>query len=338
MRLGETVRLTGFVLALALTLCAFPSACAATASAPLVLEATIALDDVNGRIDHLAYDPNGRRLVVAELENNSVDVIDLSNSRVVHRITGVREPQGVAFDQPGRIIAIAGRADGSLHLIDASTFSEIAALPLGSDADNVRIDPRNGHIIVGYGDGALAVVDLATRTVHSRITLPAHPESFQIDPQTGETFVNLPDRHTIGVVDLERGTTATWRLPLLFYNFPMALDPSSPHLASAFRLPARLVLFDRAHGTVIASEETCGDSDDLFFDARRHRIYVACGAGRVDVFEQDGPSLRRIGRAPTRLGARTALFIPELDRLYVAAPTREGHSAGIMVFKPIDSR
>jgi hypothetical protein len=126
------------------------------------------------------------------------------------------------------------------------------------------------------------------------------------------------------VVDLARGAIAQqWKLPNLMWNFPMALVPDGGLLASVFRLPARLVLFDRATGAVTASQPTCGDSDDLFFDTAAHSLYVVCGAGRVDVFMLTGNALSAPTRVLTRSGARTGLFAPALGRLFVAAPARK---------------
>src|SRR6185369_9252672 len=63
----------------------------------LVLETTIALHGVQGRIDHMAFDAGRRRLIVAELGNNTVDVVDVVAGAPVHRIAGLREPQGVGY-------------------------------------------------------------------------------------------------------------------------------------------------------------------------------------------------------------------------------------------------
>jgi YVTN family beta-propeller protein len=306
-------------------------------AAPLVLERTIPLADVAGRIDHLAIDPTGAHLVVAELGNDALDVIDLAAGKVIHRITGLSEPQGVAFDASGKIIVVAERGGGAARLFDAETFAATGQIPLGEDADNVRIDAASGHALVGYAGGALAVIDLAARKVLTKIDLPAHPESFQIEPGGARAFVNLPDARTIAAVDLARGAIAQqWKLSNLMWNFPLALVPDGALLASVFRLPARLVLFDRTTGAVAASQPTCGDSDDLFFDAAAHSFYVVCGAGGVDVFTLTGKALSPPARVPTRSGARTGLFSPGLGRLFVAAPARNGRGAEILVLKRRD--
>jgi hypothetical protein len=89
-----------------------------------------------------------------------------------------------------------------------------------------------------------------------------------------------------------------------------------------------------ADGKPVATAETCGDVDDLFVDAKRSRVYVSCGAGYIDVFEIGAMTYRRTARIPTAVGARTSLFVPELDRLLVAVRAGVAGPAAIWVFKP----
>jgi hypothetical protein len=71
-------------------------ALAATApdAEPLRLVQTIPLPEVSGRLDHVTVDLKGRRLFVAALENNTVEVIDLSQGKDVRSLKGFRKPQG----------------------------------------------------------------------------------------------------------------------------------------------------------------------------------------------------------------------------------------------------
>src|SRR5262245_45914199 len=112
--------------------------CAQAQNAPLTMERAIALPDVAGRIDHIAVDPDHRRLAVAELGNHSVDIVDIASGRVLHRIAGLGEPQGLAFDQSGAHLLVAERIGGALRLFNAQTFAPEATIQLGADADNVR--------------------------------------------------------------------------------------------------------------------------------------------------------------------------------------------------------
>lgn len=80
---------------------------------------------------------------------------------------------------------------------------------------------------------------------------------------------------------------------------------------------------------------TCGDADDVFYDTRRMRIDVACGEGfvesRADAAEGQAQRIRTAPRA------RTALFVPELDRIFVAIPSTPSHSsAEVLVLRPLE--
>jgi YVTN family beta-propeller protein len=306
------------------------------AEPPLVLERTIPLHDVSGRIDHMAIDLARKRLLVAELGNNSVDVIDLATGAVMHRITGLREPQGIGYAERADVILIANAGDGSVRLFQAADFAPAGTVMLGADADNVRIDPRNGLAVVGYGEGGLAVIDPATHAKITEIRLEAHPEGFQINPQTGRAYVNIPDARQIAVVDLDaQRIVTTWSMRDARSNFPMAIDPTQPLLASVFRSPPSLLLLDAATGTVTRRFPVCGDADDVFFDARRARIYISCGTGEVVVLERYAEDWHRLDLIRTASGARTALFVPELDRLFIAE--RAGllaSEAAIRVYRP----
>jgi hypothetical protein len=63
-------------------------------------------------------------------------------------------------------------------------------------------------------------------------------------------------------------------------------------------------------------------------------VYVSRGEGVVDVLEQRATCYGRVARVPTVWGARTSLFVPELDRLYVAVRARSHEPAAIWVFRP----
>jgi hypothetical protein len=114
----------------------------------------------------------------------------------------------------------------------------------------------------------------------------------------------------------------------------MALDAARRQVLVIFRAPAELGIFSMTDGKLITTMDTCGDSDDLFMDAKRGRVYVSCGAGFVDVFEAKGEAYQRIARIPTISGARTSLFVPELDRLLVAARASGNEPAAIWIFRP----
>jgi YVTN family beta-propeller protein len=308
----------------------------AAGQTPMLLERKIPLGDVRGRIDHLTVDARRNRLFVAELENDTVAVVDLNSEKVIHTIAGLRGPQGLGYVPSTDTLFIANGGDGSVRLFTGDSFSEIDRINLGEkeDADNVRVDVNTNRVFVGYGNGALAVVDPSTRKKIGDIALKAHPESFQLDRDTHRAFVNDPANRSIAVIDLAAGKqTASW--PVGYDgNFPMALNVDAGHVVVAFRNPAKLGVFSMQDGTSIVSADLCGDADDMFVDAKRRRVYVSCGDGFLDVFDAREGAYDRIAHTPTVAGARTSLFVGELDRLFLAARATPDEPAAIWVFMP----
>lgn len=329
----SALRFAAAVLASAL---AISGVTGARAEAVLELETKIPLGGVRGRIDHMAVDPVRNRLFVAALGSDSLAVVDLNARRVERMIDKLREPQGVGYDATADTLYVANAGDGSVRLLKGADLTPVGRIDLGSDADNVRVDSKAGRVFIGHGDGALAIIDAAAQKKIASAALKAHPESFQLDAGSDRIFVNVPNSASIEVVDRISGQgIASWPTRGRSANYAMALDHARQRVLVAFRRPAELGVFAAADGALIASVATCGDVDDLFVDARRDRVYVSCGEGFVDVLAPDGSTYRRLAHIATAAGARTSLFVPELDRLLLAVPARGETSAGIWIYRAL---
>jgi DNA-binding beta-propeller fold protein YncE len=305
----------------------------AAESAPLVIESKIALGAVRGRIDHLGVDLKRHRLYVAELGNDSVGIVDLEAGKASRAITGLSEPQGIGYEPSTDTLYVANGRDGSVRLFKGDDLAPLGSIGLGDDADNVRIEEGARRVWIGYGSGALAVIDANTRRKVAEISLKAHPESFRLEPTGSDIFVNVPDAHEIAVVDRStRKQVATWKTNELRANYPMALDEAGQVLV-VFRHPAAVAIF-RKDGQRAQVLDTCGDSDDVFVDPKRHCVYVTCGEGFIDTFSRGATGYEHTGRLATSPGARTSLFVPELDRIYLAVRASLTAPASVWVIRP----
>jgi hypothetical protein len=324
------------VLMLALLVAQDHAVAQSPAPSGLKLEAKIPLGNVSGRIDHMAVDIARQRLFVAELGNDSVGIVDLIGRKVIRTLDGMKEPQGVAYLASTDTLYVANGGDGSVRLFRGPDYAPAGQIALGDDADNIRLDVPANQIIVGYGNGGLAIIDPASAKKVTDIRLSVHPEGFQLEPGGTRIFVNIPRAQAIAVVDRQSGKqTATWPMRVAGGNFPMALDPVARHVLVAFRSPGKLGAFSMDDGGVIASPDICGDADDLFVDAKRRRVYISCGQGFIDVLDSMQGPYRRIARIATVAGARTSLYVPEMDRLMLAVRASAGEQAAIWVFEPM---
>ena len=308
---------------------------AAQSGLPLKLKQTISLPGVEGRIDHFAFDPAGERLFVCAVGNNTAEVLDLRKGQRIHSIKGLGAPQGIAYIPELDRIFVANDKSGICKIYDGKSFQPVGELNFKDDADNIRYDEATKKVYVGFGSGGIAVVNAPDLKPIVSIKLSAHPEAFALEKQGNRIFVNVPDARHVAVIDRETGEVINkWGTDLAFANFPMALDEANHRLFVGCRLPSRLVVLNTDSGDVVAKINISGDSDDVFYDSKRHRIYAICGAGKIDIIEQTDPkTYKALTKVDTANGARTGLFVPERDTLFVAVPHRGPQQAEIRAYQ-----
>src|SRR6266700_234675 len=320
-------------------------------SSVLSLKTHIALPNVKGRIDHFTVDLKGQRLFMAAVGNNTLEVIDLKSGKQVRTITDLEEPQGVFYDASTNHLFVACGGDGVTKMFDGTTFQILATVKFPDDADNIRYDARSKSVIVGYagakelrkrteGTGGLGFIDASGKKTRD-IVIDAHPESFRLEEHGTRIFVNVPDKQEIEVIDaVKRTVLARWPVTSAQNNFPMALDEAHHRLLVGTRTPPRLLVFDTVAGKQVAALEfgkpgvVNGNTDDLFYDSARSRIYLLNGLGSIDVFQQKDPdTYERVASLATPPGSRTGLFVPDWGKLFVAVLQQGTKNAEVRVYQ-----
>jgi YVTN family beta-propeller protein len=288
----------------------------------LSLLATIQLPDVSARIDHMAFDPEGNRLFIAAIGNNTVEIIDTKAGTRVATIRGLREPQNVLFIKLFKCIVVSNGGNGSVRFYNSDSFALFHTLDLGDDADNMRYDSAGKQLFVGFGYGGVAVIDAAKGDLLTTMQVPGHPEAFELEPDGERIFVNVPSARQVAVLDRKQHTQVeAWNIEGAHDNYPMALDGKNHRLFIGCRAPAKLVVLNTDTGRETAILGCSGDADDIFYEETGRRIYVTGGAGGIDVFLQmDADRYSHLSRTSTAIGARTSIIAPDNHALYVAVP------------------
>jgi DNA-binding beta-propeller fold protein YncE len=297
--------------------------------------ASIELPAVRGRIDHFGVDLERQRIFIAALGNDTLEVADVKSGRRERSLAGFGEPQGVLYLPGLNRVYVANGSANRVDVLDGTSLARIKSIEGLDDADNVRYDAGARKVYVGYGKGALRALDPGTGDSAFDIPLAGHPESFQLEARGARIFVNVPGARHIAVVDrAKRSVVATWAVPGVESNYPMALDEPGRRLFVGARRPAVLLVYDIDSGKLVAKQPIGGDTDDLFFDPQRKRLYVICGEGRIDVVRQDGPDRYSLeGTVRTAPRARTGLFVPQEARIYVAAPATGTSPARLLAYR-----
>ena len=182
--------------------------------APLQLIQKIPVPGVAGRIDHFTAFPKRRLLIFAALGNNSMEIVNTFQAKVVQSVKGLDEPQGVLYVPGFDKIFLANAGNGTVKVYDGKTYALRKSIAVGeeSDTDNLRWDEDSKRVYVGIV-GGIAMIDAATET-HVAKDLKGsggHSESFQLEKKGSRVFVNVPDDGSaVNVIDRKTGALTKW--------------------------------------------------------------------------------------------------------------------------------
>jgi DNA-binding beta-propeller fold protein YncE len=302
---------------------------------PLSLLHTITLPNVQGGFNHMSVDSGQRRVFAAAPTNGTIEIVDLKTGKALRSVEGER-PAAVRFaPEFNQLYATRGQ---SVYIYDGKTLDQIAKVNLESSLDELQYDPRSKRLyagVMGVDKTAIAILSVPDGKRLGEIRIPGKPQGFIVEQTGKRIFANIPALKQIAVMDRQSRTLLEpWPLSEAQGNYPIDLDEEHHRLFVGCRHPARVVVFDTGTGKSVANIGISGDTDDLFYDPARKRVYVSSGDGSIDVIDQrDADHYQSLARVHTVTGARTSAFSVALNVFCLGVPRRGSEAAEIRVFQ-----
>ena len=333
-------------------ICLFPSVSAIVPQEglrpPLRLVQTIALPNVKGRLDHMEVDAAGKRLFVAALENGTFEVVDLQAGNRIRSLPGFRKPQGAVYVRALNKVFLASGDDGMVRVLQGDTFETLSSIALEPGPNRIVYEPSSKLVYVDYGGkdagkdyGEIGIIDPQNDKLVGHIKVAAHPSELLLNKSGATLFVFISIANQIQVVNTQtRQAIHTWPVDSQRPG-DAAFDESSSRLFIGTRTPPAMIVMDSNSGKEVDRLPTAEGMDGVYFDASRKRVYVSGGrdlpTGSIYIYQQKANDRHEIiGKVPTRAGAGTSFWSPELNRYYVAAPANDKENASILVYEPQD--
>ena len=311
--------------------------------APLKLAHTIPLPGLkDGDFDHFAPDVDGHRLFLTAEENGKVEVFDISTNQLIHTIDDLKAPHAIFYRQDLRKLFIVDGDASAVKIYDSDNYQKVGEIAVSIDADSIAYDPATSYLYVVNGGreahtqySLISVIDTNSAKKLRDIKINSnHVEAIVLEKSGQRMFCNITGQNAVGVLDRNKSALiATWPLPPGDkLNVAMAFDEANHRLFVVTRNPGKLIVLNSDTGKVVASVAAVDMVDDMAYDAKQKRIYVA-GNQFVDVFYQkDADHYNRLGRIPGSFRAKTGILVPELNRYYLAVPHHENHEAEVRVY------
>ena len=312
--------------------------------APLKLAYTIPLPGLkDGDFDHFAPDVDGHRLFLTGEENDKVLVFDTSTNKLIHTIEESKAPHAILYRGDLKKLFVVEGDASAVKVYDGESYKPLSEIKVSTDADSIAYDPATHYLYVVNGGreahtpySLISVIDTNSSKKLRDIKINSnHVEAIVLEKSGPRMFMNITGKDAVGVMDRNKSAlAATWPLPAGDkLNVAMALDEANHRLFVVTRNPGKLIVLNSDTGKVVTSVPAVGMVDDMAYDAKQKRIYVA-GDQFMDVFYQkDADHYDRLGRIPGSFRAKTGILVPELNRYYLAVPHHENHEAEVRVYE-----
>ena len=311
---------------------------------PLKLVATIPLPGLHdGDFDHFAPDVAGHRLFLTAEENEKVVVLDTSGNTVIHTMEEIKAPHAILYRPDLKKLFIVEGDASAVRVYDSENYKLSGEIKLSIDADSIAYDAAKNYLYVVNGGreahtpySLISVVDTNSMKKLRDIKInSSHVEAILLEQSGPRLFCNITGENAIGVMDRDKSSLKTsWPLPAGdTQNVAMALDEANHRLFVVTRKPGKLIVFNSGDGKLIADLPAVGFVDDMSYDAKHKRLYLA-GDQFVDVFEQkDADHYTLLAKIPGSFRAKTGILVPELNRYYLAVPHHENKDAEVRVYE-----
>ena len=258
----------------------------------LWLVQTIPLPGVKGRLDHMGVDLDKKRLFVAAVANNTLEVVDLTAGKVINSLAGFKDTQDALFLGGDFNKLYVSSLDGHVRVFQGESFWLVQDFKIEPDPNRLLYDPTTSLIYFGYG-GQNAGFDAYERVGILQPKPGAGYDQLVADmiaptPRPGHLAeITIDDNGILLVCDsrADRIYEFDTRKRELIKSWPargdgagdMALDRTRHRLFVGTRIPPEMTVYDSLSGKEIQSLPGPETMDGVHYDANRKRIYMTGG-------------------------------------------------------------
>jgi len=304
-------------------------------AAPLNQIGSISLGSAKGTVGAMVMDYANQRLFVLEPDAGALAVADLAVGRIAQTVTGIAGPRGLARAPTDNRLYVA-TGESRLLVYSGVPLRPEGTVELGSVPGPLYYDAGSERIYLGLAGRKIAIIDSTHNKHWENIRLNAEPGPLALEDVGSLIFAGVRGQPWIMVADRDGNKqTGRWSTGDKGVAVGLALDEDASRLVAAFSSPPSLAWFDLASGELRGSIAACPDPGQLLSDPGRHRIYLTCGDGRIEVFARNGTGgYSDLGAVDTVKGATAALLVPTSGRLYLGVPAEDGHPAEVRIYAP----
>jgi DNA-binding beta-propeller fold protein YncE len=289
---------------------------------------SVDLPGYTGDFDHFAVDHDRNRLLLAAEDHGTLEVFNLQTSVHERTVTGFGNPHSILVRKGVDTVFITDSTPKGPTIRNADTYAKLKSVPMTPGSDTAKYDASSNTLFVVTGGkdvdmktANLEAINPDTGAKLGSVTFPDnHVEAMAFVSSDPRIFINLTQTNKVAVVDRRTlKVLATWPVPPAQQNAMVAFDPAQHRLYVVCRSPGMVVVMNSDTGAVVSTMPAPLRADEVQYDQATHRLYVPGGQGYLGIYDASDPNhLKLVENVTTAPGAKTALLLPAMHRLFIA--------------------
>ena len=285
----------------------------------LTPENPVEVAGTQGKFDFIKIDSANNRLLACHTGNGSLDVIDVTTSKLIKSIpTG--NAQGVAIDAENNRYFVSVSKPTKMVIINSTKLDVIGEVILPGPADLVAYHLETNRVFVCNDDKPeMWVIDPKEKRIVSTISFPGGGmEDLGFDSQDTFLFQCLKDSSELAKLDLKTGkVVAKWPTSPADKPHGMAMVPGTDEVFIVGGT-GKLGLFDLGTGQIVDAADVSPKVDEIAYDPTLHRLYCASGLGTISVVGLDHERLATLPSLASSLGAHSIAVDSKTHTVWIA--------------------
>ena len=171
--------------------------------------ATSALREVavGSRPNGLAWDARRKRLLVADVQDNSARLVDPQAGQAVATTPLPGRPRWAVYDQTGDRFLVNIRQPALVAVLSASSFAPVGQFPVSQAGPHgLDLDEEGRRAFVACDGGAVLALDTTSGSELARVPIAGAPDAIWYNHRRSRLYVAIPDPGVIDVVNTQTMT------------------------------------------------------------------------------------------------------------------------------------
>ncbi len=162
---------------------------------------------VGSRPNGLAWDTRRKRLLVADVQDNTARLIDPQAGQVIATAALPGRPRWAVYDRAGDRFLVNIREPAMVAVLSASTFALVARFPVSEIGPHgLDLDQAGRRAFVACDGGTVVTLDTATGSELAKVSIAGTPDAIWHNHRLSRLYVAIQDPGVIDVVNTETMT------------------------------------------------------------------------------------------------------------------------------------